>query len=114
MTSKEHTVPPAALSNAGHHTVRVSGDMDYKHAQQLHAMLMAAVTRAPAHCDVVVDLRNSSFCDSAGLSALLAARQQAREQGTRLVLAAPSHQMIRVLELTGSLELFTLCPTVTG
>ncbi|MFE6847223.1 STAS domain-containing protein [Streptomyces sp. NPDC057686] len=89
MTSKEHTVPPAALPRPGHHVVRVSGDMDFEHNRQLRAMLMAAISRAPAHSDVVVDLRNSSFCDSAGLNALLAARQQAREQGTHLMLAAP-------------------------
>lgn len=34
-----------------------------------------------------VDLRNSCFCDSAGLNALLAARQHARERGTHLMLA---------------------------
>ncbi|MGW6577478.1 STAS domain-containing protein [Streptomyces sp. NPDC054945] len=114
MTSKEHTIPQAALPGPGQPVVRVSGDMDFEHDQQLRAMLMAAISRAPTHSDVVVDLRNSSFCDSAGLNALLAARQQAREQGTKLMLAAPSHQMIRLLQLTGSMALFTLCPAVPG
>ncbi|MFD8288761.1 STAS domain-containing protein [Streptomyces lavendulae] len=112
MTSKKHSVPPAARPCPGHHVVRVSGDMDFAHDRELRAMLMTAVSRAPAHSDVVVDLRNSSFCDSAGLNALLAARQHAREHGTHLMLAAPSHQMIRVLELSGKVALFPLCPAV--
>ncbi|WP_430727702.1 STAS domain-containing protein [Streptomyces virginiae] len=86
--------------------------MDCEHDQQLRAMLMAAISRAPTHSDVLVDLRNSSFCDSAGLNALLDARQQARERGSKLMLAAPSHQMIRLVQLTGSMALFTLCPAV--
>ncbi|MEV7617751.1 STAS domain-containing protein [Streptomyces sp. NPDC089799] len=109
MTSKEHTDPLTALAGPDRYVVPVRGDMDFEHADRLRETLTAVLSRAPAGSDVVVDLRNSSFCDSAGLNALLAARQQARERGVRIRLAAPSHQMVRVLELTGSDGLFTLC-----
>ncbi|MFD8637564.1 STAS domain-containing protein [Streptomyces sp. NPDC059533] len=94
------------------YVLRVSGDMDLDHADQLRASLDTALSEAPEGSDVIVDLQNSSFCDSTGLNALLAAREEARILGHRLLLAAPSHQMIRLLELTGSDGLFTLLPAV--
>lgn len=90
--------------------VRVSGEMDFEHAEELHASLTATLTQAPAGSDVVVDLQNSSFCDSSGLNVLLAARRRGLEQGQHLILAAPSHQMIRLLELTHADSLFTYIP----
>ncbi|MGW4686671.1 STAS domain-containing protein [Streptomyces sp. NPDC004244] len=110
VTGKQQT-EPTRLS-PGRFVVHVRGDMDYDHAQQLKASLTAALSVAPEGWDVVVDLQHSSFCDSAGLNALLAARQEAVEEGRELVLAAPSHQMVRMLELTGSTRLFTLAPAV--
>ncbi|MFH7599956.1 STAS domain-containing protein [Streptomyces racemochromogenes] len=110
MTSgKDRTGRPAARS-AEPHAVHVSGEMDLGHAEQLRAMLKAALDEAPDGADIVVDLRDSSFCDSSGLNVLLATQQRARAARHRLVLAAPSHQMVRVLELTGSTGLFTLVP----
>ncbi|MER7952507.1 STAS domain-containing protein [Streptomyces sp. NPDC096079] len=97
-------------AHTGRNVVRVSGEMDLEHAEQLRVSLMEAVTRAPAGSDVVVDLRNSSFCDSSGLNVLLAARQRALDAGRHLVLAAPSHQMIRLLEFTRTYGLFSYGP----
>ncbi|GHG11305.1 STAS domain-containing protein [Streptomyces filamentosus] len=90
--------------------VRVAGDMDLEHAAGLRSLLLDGVARAPRGADVVVDLQNSSFCDSTGLTLLLAARQALRETGSRLTLAAPSHQMVRLLELTDCVGLFRLGP----
>ncbi|WP_051794779.1 STAS domain-containing protein [Streptomyces sp. NRRL S-87] len=113
MTSGEdRTSQPTAPRNAGPHVVRVSGEMDFDHAEQLGAMLAEAVDEAPDGSDIVVDLRNSSFCDSAGLNRLLGSRQRAQQAGHRLVLAAPSHQMVRMLELTETAALFPLIPAV--
>ncbi|MGW8765878.1 STAS domain-containing protein [Streptomyces sp. NPDC055815] len=88
----------------------MSGEMDLEHAEELRASLRAALTSAPAGSDIVVDLQNSSFCDSSGLNVLLTARLWALERGQHLVLAAPSHQMIRILELTEADHLFTYIP----
>ncbi|RSS58113.1 STAS domain-containing protein [Streptomyces sp. WAC06614] len=110
-TRNEHTLPTAS-PDAGPYVVRVSGDMDVDHAEQLTAALTVALSRAPRGADLVVDLCHSSFCDSAGLNVLLAARQRACTEGKHLVLAAPSHQMIRLLELTGAEDLFAFAPAV--
>ena len=83
-----------------------------REVEQLRASLATALSEAPEGSDVIVDLQNSSFCDSTGLNALLAAREEARNRGHHLLLATPSHQMIRLLELTGSADLFTLLPAV--
>ncbi|MBB4986806.1 anti-anti-sigma factor [Streptomyces sp. SFB5A] len=91
----------------------MSGEMDYEHAEELHASLATALDGAPAGSDIVVDLQNSSFCDSSGLNVLLSVRLEALKRGVHLVLAAPSHQMIRLLEFTGSDDLFTYVPVVT-
>ncbi|MCB5166495.1 STAS domain-containing protein [Streptomyces bambusae] len=107
-SGKEYEHPATEGPGPRPYVLRVTGDMDFDHAAQLAESLRNALGRAPSGAEIVVDLRNSSFCDSAGLSVLLAARERARNVGHDLVLAAPSHQMVRVLELTGADGLFPL------
>ncbi|THA86651.1 STAS domain-containing protein [Streptomyces sp. A0592] len=104
----------AGTEHRGPHVVRVSGEMDLDHAGALRETLAAALARAPEGAEIIVDLRNSSFCDSAGLNTLLDARRQAVRTGHVLRLAAPSHQLLRLLELTGSGGSFPLDATVPG
>ncbi|MFJ6577149.1 STAS domain-containing protein [Streptomyces sp. NPDC091368] len=112
-TDAAATDRPRTGSASGQSVVRVSGEMDFEHVRALTASLTAALEQAPPGADIVVDLRYSSFCDSSGLNALLAARRRALRRGQRLVLAAPSHQMIRLLERTHTDTLFTYAPAVT-
>jgi anti-sigma B factor antagonist len=49
---------------------------------------------------VVIDLENTSFIDSSGLGALIAALKKARQAGGDLRIAAPSEQVRMVLNLT--------------
>ncbi|MFD9304811.1 STAS domain-containing protein [Streptomyces sp. NPDC060048] len=92
--------------------VHVRGDMDVDHADELRSALLLAIDSAPARAAITVDLRNSSFCDSSGLNALLTARRRALESGHVLGLAAPSHQMLRLLELSDTADLFPLGPAL--
>ncbi|MFG3042216.1 STAS domain-containing protein [Streptomyces sp. NPDC048330] len=106
-TGAEHAHPLLPAEQV----VRVSGEMDYGRASELlQASLLAALDETPSGSNLVVDLRNSSFCDSTGLNVLLEVRLRALNRGVHLVLAAPSHQMIRLLEFTGSDDLFTYVP----
>ncbi|WP_418959791.1 STAS domain-containing protein [Streptomyces tritici] len=82
------------------------GDMDLHHADELRALLFAGIAQAPDGAEIVIDLRNSSFCDTTGLNVLLAARDEALDRGHSVRLAAPSHQMVRLLEITGRVGLF--------
>ncbi|MCX4775908.1 STAS domain-containing protein [Streptomyces sp. NBC_01264] len=86
--------------------VRMSGEMDISRVDEVRTLLLEAVTRADGPTDVVVDLSGLTFCDSAGLNLLLRARLLAAESGHTLRLAAPSAQMLRLLEITGTLPLF--------
>ncbi|MBT2448655.1 STAS domain-containing protein [Streptomyces sp. ISL-43] len=90
--------------------VRLTGEMDIGRVSEVRALLLEAVTRAEGPAETVVDLSGLTFCDSAGLNVLLRARLQAVESGHTLRLAAPSGQMLRLLEVTGSLGLFPIDP----
>ncbi|MFD9078775.1 STAS domain-containing protein [Streptomyces erythrochromogenes] len=116
MAAEDAPVPEAAAGTERRepYVVRVRGDMDLDHAGELRETLAAALARAPEGVEITVDLRNSSFCDSAGLNTLLDARRQAVQAGHVLRLAAPSHQLLRLLELTGSSGSFPLDATVPG
>ncbi|WP_078857526.1 STAS domain-containing protein [Streptomyces sp. NRRL F-4474] len=116
MAAEDAPVPEAAAGpeHGGPYVVRVSGDMDLDHAAELRATLAEALAQAPEGAEIIVDLRNSSFCDSSGLNTLLDARRQALQAGQILRLAAPSHQLLRLLELTGSSGSFPLDAAVPG
>lgn len=51
---------------------------------------------------LVIDLSEVSFVDSSGLRVLLGAADRARGQDRRFVVARPSGQVARLLEMTGS------------
>ncbi|MFD0271888.1 STAS domain-containing protein [Streptomyces sp. NPDC127106] len=93
--------------------VHVTGEIDMEHAGELRDVLMTALDGAKASSEIIVDLSNSSFCDSSGLNALLRVREAALRTGHTLSLAAPSHQMLRLLDLTGSADLFPVRPGIT-
>lgn len=90
--------------------IRLSGEMDITRVSEVRAQLLEAVTRDGGPAETTVDLSGLTFCDSAGLNVLLRARLQAVESGHVLRLAAPNHQMLRLLEVTGSLGLFPIDP----
>ncbi|MFF7296164.1 anti-sigma factor antagonist [Streptomyces sp. NPDC008265] len=93
------------------HIVRVRGEIDLDHAEDIAAALADAIREAAPHSDIIVDLSTCSFCDSTGLNALLRARADAVEKNVRVRLAAPGHQILRLLELTGALTRFPLDPS---
>ncbi|MET9725027.1 STAS domain-containing protein [Streptomyces zaomyceticus] len=90
--------------------VRVAGDLDMHHLEEVRSTLLRAIAEAPPGTEVMVDLMYSSFCDSSGLEALLTARQRALESGRTLRLGAPSHQMLRLMEITDTAWMFEMGP----
>lgn len=77
--------------------VRVTGELDIATAPQLDRTLRQAEQRAPR---IVLDLRELTFMDSAGVHVILQANIRAQQAGRQLVLVrGPSH-VDRVLELT--------------
>lgn len=74
-----------------------------------HAAHRALAAR-PVPPMLLIDLHEVTFMDSAGLNALLLARIQAHRQGTVIHLARPSHQVARLLDITGCDQAFPIDP----
>ncbi|GAA2778824.1 STAS domain-containing protein [Streptomyces showdoensis] len=113
-TPTKATEPRTGTGSPARPIVRVDihGDMDIHHVPRWRAALDEALAGAPESAEVVVDLRNSSFCDSSGLNVLLAAAEKARRTGRILRLAVPSHQMLRLLDITGATNLLPVGPAL--
>ncbi|MFE5538523.1 STAS domain-containing protein [Streptomyces sp. NPDC056519] len=105
----EARTSPPADGTPGRSVVHVVDELDLDHAGALDAALRAVLADAGGPTEIVIDLRNCSFCDSSGLNALIRAREAALRAGHTLSLAAPSHQMLRLLCLTDSAALFPVC-----
>ncbi|MEU0374425.1 STAS domain-containing protein [Streptomyces sp. NPDC006283] len=74
--------------------VYVTGKLDVDTASRIRQALVEAIA---GHERVIIDLRRLSFCDCAGLSALIAARNAARHHGTTLTFRNPPRQLARLL-----------------
>jgi anti-anti-sigma factor len=75
------------------------GDLDHTNAQRLrHAAQEAEI---PPGGLLVVDLSRLEFCDSSGITALIAVRNRAEAAGGALVLVVVSAALRRLLNLTG-------------
>jgi len=89
--------------------VSLAGEVDLGAAPVLRKALLDPVMDRRA---LVVDLAAVAYIDSSGIAALVEAYQGARANATRLVLAAPSPAVLRVLKLARLDQIFTLAETV--
>jgi anti-sigma B factor antagonist len=83
------------------YVVRVAGEVDMSHEEELRGELRTAVAAEPK--GIVVDLTECEFIDSSGVRALLLSREaQHPEEGSeRLAVAASSEQILRILSVMG-------------
>ncbi|MFD7701569.1 STAS domain-containing protein [Streptomyces caelestis] len=91
---------PAAL------VLEVAGDLDHTNAQRLRRAARQATL--PAGRLLAVDLGGLSFCDSSGITALIAVRSHAVSVGARVVLVDVSVNMRRLLNMTGLDRVFDI------
>jgi anti-anti-sigma factor len=78
--------------------VRPDGRLNMVAAPALRKQLHDLV--ADGNARVVVDLSATDFIDSSGLGALISGLKVARQAGGDLRIAAPTRQVVTVLELT--------------
>lgn len=80
----------------------LSGELDVVSAPELELCLNELL--ADSSVRVVLDLSDLAFVDSAGVSVLIKAKQDAESSGRTLVLGRPTEQVHRVFALVGLAE----------
>lgn len=81
--------------------VRISGELDLSCAHLLlDAVRSAADSACPAEV-VALDLAGLTFCDLAGVRAIIGAAQALEELGKELRVCSPPSCVLRVVELSG-------------
>jgi anti-anti-sigma factor len=89
--------------------LELAGELDLAVAGRLHELVDEAAVEAPRL--VVIDVTEVAFMDSSVLREFLRAHRSVSEAGGLLVVAGAQPTVRRLLELTGTTELFTLADT---
>jgi anti-sigma B factor antagonist len=90
----------------------LTGDLDVATAPSLRGALTEAA--AGGRHNLIVDLSNVTFLDSTGLGALIGAHKRAQENGGQVRLVAGEGQILRLLRITGLLEVFRVYADVAA
>jgi anti-sigma B factor antagonist len=92
--------------------VRIAGELDISHEDEVRAELRRAI--AESNAGIVVDLTECEFIDSSGVRALLLGYEAQREENgdARLAVAAHSEQILRILSVMGVDKVIPVRPTV--
>ncbi|MEV0247526.1 anti-sigma factor antagonist [Nocardia sp. NPDC050712] len=93
--------------------LRVSGEVDVLTAPQLRAAIDDALAGNDDRSarGIAVDLQAVTFLASSGLS-VLGAEARPNPQDRRIVIVANHSAVLRPMQLTGLVDLLTVCPTV--
>jgi anti-anti-sigma factor len=86
--------------------ISVRGELDLASSPALENELERAAASKTSL--VIVDLRALEFMDSTGLSVLVRANQQAKDNGQRFALVSGTSQVQRLLQLTGVADRLTV------
>jgi len=89
---------------------RLSGSLDVATSPTLRAALLDGAERE-SHA-IVVDLSQLEFLDSTGLGALIGAHRRAAERKGSLRVVAPEGQILRLLRITGLLDVLQVYSSV--
>jgi anti-sigma B factor antagonist len=90
--------------------VSVTGELDVATAPRLREVLIGLITSG--HHRLVVDLGWVDFIDSTGLGVLIGALKRLRSHDGRLDLVIDDPRVLKVFDITGLDQIFTIHPTV--
>jgi anti-sigma B factor antagonist len=79
--------------------ILVEGELDLAVAEQLREVFDGETGSDCAQ--ILVGLENCEFIDSTGIAVIVQAHRRFAEEGRRVVLFAPTSQVLRVLSVTG-------------
>jgi anti-sigma B factor antagonist len=91
-----------------HAVVDMPAEIDVTNAEEIRQALLSAASHEAVV--LVIDMSGTTFCDSAGVHAIIDTRKQAAMTGTQLRLAATA--MLRILTLVGIDQLIPIYPTL--
>ncbi|MFF4343081.1 STAS domain-containing protein [Kitasatospora sp. NPDC001540] len=111
----EQPAPPTQLTAAVtvHATVahlHLSGELDLDTVPDLEAAVRTAFLGRPRI--MIIEASDLSFCDCAGLGALLRARRRITDAGGTFHLEKPSPRLVRLAALTGTAAVLGLVAPV--
>ncbi len=86
--------------------LRVQGEIDVATSPELHELLSDLIADGPGV--IIVDLTDVSFIDSTGLGVLVGAVRVVRAGGGDLRLVVTQPHIIKLLELTGLDDVFSV------
>jgi anti-sigma B factor antagonist len=86
------------VGSSRHPVLQIHGELGLTEVDELQRALEAAA-KQPG--EVVVGLEDCEFIDSLALAALLRARDRMAEDGRRLLIAAATGQVRRIIEVSG-------------
>jgi anti-sigma B factor antagonist len=92
--------------------VALPAEIDLANAELVRQDLLSVVAQGATR--VIADMTPTTFCDSAGVTALVRVAQQATARGSGLRLAASAPTVTRVLALTGVDKLIEVYPSVAA
>ncbi|MDH6589407.1 anti-sigma B factor antagonist [Streptomyces sp. SAI-133] len=88
--------------------LEMAGELDYANISELRSVL-ASLSLRKGQC-LVLDMSGLEFCDSSGITALIAARGNAQAVEADVALAAVPPNTLRVLRIVGLDQIFTIHP----
>jgi anti-sigma B factor antagonist len=94
----------------GTSVVRVPVEIDLTNADAVRETLLAALNQAARA--LIVDMTDTTFCDSAGITAVVRAARRAAATGATIRLAVSAPPVLRVLNLVGIDRLIEIYPNV--
>jgi anti-anti-sigma factor len=100
--------PPAPVR------IVLAGELDGEEVTRLHDAV-AGVPLPGDIRDLRIDAGELTFLDSAGIRALLGLRERAADAGARVVIDRLTHNVYRVIEIAGLLDIFQISdPAASG
>ncbi|MET9607873.1 STAS domain-containing protein [Streptomyces sp. NPDC006512] len=89
--------------------IELAGDLDHHSAPRVRAVLPGLALEAGQQ--LVMDLSGVTFCDSTGITVMIAARNHAAGAGAGIALAAVPDRVHRIFRIVGLDRVFTTYPT---
>lgn len=90
--------------------VAVVGEVDLATRDRLHTAIVRAISEAGPGHKIIVDLSQTTFLDSTGISVLVRGREAAEAASSHYSITGATGMVRQVLELTGVLAALTQDP----